>query len=437
MKSFYIDNFGCSKNQTDAEEISTFLLGDGWEYSEDFNSASLIIVNSCGFIDAARRESINALIAWRKTFPEKKIMLAGCLAERYPDMLYDELQEADIIFGNANLSLVNEAARLALNKERKLIVPGERVFDPQPRKKIFGFPGTAYLKITEGCSNNCSFCAIPLIRGPIRSRKIKDIVREMEALLADGIFEICLIGQDIASFGVDLAGRSLLAELLKEISSVKGDFWLRLLYIHPDHFPLEILDLIGSDQRILPYFDLPFQHGSEKILNAMNRKGNAKSYLELAGKIRERLQDSVIRTTFLTGFPGESAEDFLLLKDFQRNLAADWLGVFNYSREEDTPAFSMKPRIPARKALARKEELMLAQESISRAALERWPGKRERVLIEEVIEGEKLAIARGRMNAPDVDGSVVVVGGDVKAGQIVNVRIVAVRGLDLEAEFIG
>ncbi|TFG82800.1 MAG: 30S ribosomal protein S12 methylthiotransferase RimO [Spirochaetales bacterium] len=433
MKSFYIDNHGCAKNQVDAEEMATRLARDGWTEATEPGGAELVIVNSCGFIADAKKESLDAVMAIRNSYPDKRILLAGCLAQRYADALGAELAEADGIFGNGDLSLVTSAALAALEGRRQTLAPALQPFAPERRDRFSGFPRMAYLKIAEGCSNRCAFCAIPLIRGGISSRDPDDVAAEFAELVSIGMYEICIIGQDLGSYGQDRAGRPLLPELLDKISSISGDFRARMLYIHPDRFPRDILRACAKDPRILPYFDIPFQHASTPILKAMNRSGNADAYLGLLADIRGALPDATLRSTFLVGFPGETEEDFSELRRFQEAARLDWLGAFAYSREEDTPAYAMKNRVAKPLAQRRKKEIEEAQRSITEAALSRWVGTDQIALVEERIEGEDLAIARAAMNAPEVDGSVVIVGGDVAPGDVVPVRISAVRGVDLEA----
>jgi ribosomal protein S12 methylthiotransferase len=433
MKTFFIDNHGCAKNQVDAEEMAARLGREGWTEATLAEAAELIIVNSCGFIEDAKKESLDAVLAIRASYPDKRILLAGCLAQRYADALGAELAEADGVFGNGDLSLVGQAALAALEGRRQAISPAIRPYAPERRERLRGFPGMAYLKIAEGCSNRCSFCAIPLIRGGISSRDPADVASEFESLARSGVYELCIIGQDLGSYGIDRAGVSLLPELLARISAIPGEFRARMLYIHPDRFPMAILDACAKDPRIVPYFDLPFQHAAPAVLKAMNRQGDAESYLRLLSDIRGRLPDAVIRSTFLVGFPGESDEDFALLRKFQDEARLDWLGAFAYSREEDTPAYALKGRVPKKLALARKTAVEDAQRPITEAALSRWVGRTLRVLVEERIEGEDLAIARGPMNAPEVDGAIVVVGGNLRAGQLADVVVSAVRGVDLEA----
>ncbi len=437
MKSFYVDNHGCAKNQVDAEEIVARLLAAGWRHERSPAAADLVIVNTCGFIDDAKKESIDAVIAMKSSYPDKKILVAGCLSQRYAEALGADMAEADGVFGNGDLSLVAAVADGVLAGSRPTSVPPRVPYSPARRAGLLGFPRTAYLKIAEGCDNMCTFCAIPLIRGGVSSRDPDDVAREFSELVAGGAWEVCLIGQDLGSYGLDRAGKALLPELLSAISSVSGDWRLRMLYIHPDRFPAAVLDACTRDSRILPYFDLPVQHASARILRSMNRSGDAGRYLDLFSGIRSAVPDAVIRSTFLVGFPGEDDDDFKALRAFQDAAGLEWLGAFAYSREEGTPAASMKGRVARRLAAVRKREVEEAQRPITEAALARFVGTAQTVLVEERIEGEELAIARGYMNAPEVDGAVVVVVGEPKPGDVLQVRVSAVRGVDLEAVSLG
>jgi len=411
----------------------------GWTAAPDAADADLIIVNSCGFIESAKQESINAVLGWRKLYPGKKILLAGCLAQRYAQELAQSLPEADGFFGTDDIEKITEAAqkaaRFTSGTENK-IMPEFSTFS----RPLLSLPGSAYVKISEGCDNCCTFCAIPLIRGPLRCRTVPDIVDECKGLLARGIKELCIIGQDIGSYRSDDAG---LPELLNAIAELSGNFWVRLLYIHPDHFPLPILDTIERDRRFLPYFDIPFQHAALGILSAMNRHGAAETYISLVETIRRRLPAAVIRTTFLAGFPGETDADFEALLDFQQKIRPDWLGCFSYSREEGTPAYTMKGRVPKKIAARRKREIEERQIPITEKNMDRFAGRNFDVLLEEQfsdstedIESENLWLGRLYCHAPEVDGAAVVVGAaggaELKAGDLLPCRVIARRGFDLE-----
>jgi ribosomal protein S12 methylthiotransferase len=444
---YYLDAFGCVKNQVDAEVMMNELNSSGWTQAINAEDADLIIVNSCGFIESAKRESIEAVIAWKQHFPNKKVLLAGCLSQRYADGLLNDLAEADILLGNADLSKILEAADSAIEGKHISIKPeidvtGKVDFvTSDGSRPLLSLPGSAYVKITEGCNNCCSFCAIPIIRGPLRSRSIESVVTECKTLLARGIKELCLIGQDLGSYGIDGAagafsvGDCRLPELLKALSNRDGQFWVRMLYIHPDHFPLEVLDICKNDPRILPYFDIPFQHGSVKIIQAMNRKGTPEIYLRLIDTIRKTLPDAVIRSTFLVGFPGETEDDFNALLDFQEKAQLDWLGVFTYSREDDTDAYNMKPRVSKVIAAKRKSIIEEKQIPITEQRMERFKGKTLDILVEEKIVNEDgLYLGRAASEAPEVDGAVVLNSDtELECGSFIKAVVYARSGFDLNA----
>ena len=464
--TYFLDPFGCVKNQVDAENMMAFLNREGWAAAENAETSDLIIINSCGFIESAKRESINAVLGWKKLYPNKKILLAGCLAQRYSKELERDLPEADGIFGTEDLSGITCAvknligitadntsgngAQDRLTAEIKARHETNSIADTGKRP-LLSLPGSAYVKISEGCNNRCSFCAIPLIRGGLASRPLRDVTEECKELLGRGIKELCLIGQDTGSYGRDWreAGGSspAITILLETLSRLKGNFWIRLLYIHPDNFPVSILDIMENDKRILPYFDIPFQHASDKILKAMRRRGNAASYLELIETVRQRLPDAVIRSTFMTGFPGETEEDFRALMDFQTKACLDWLGCFSYSREEDTESYTMKGRVSKKTSSERKQLIEERQVAITEKQMERFIGRTFDVLVEEKFDPlspsagdepqEEPALYLGRLpgQAPEVDGAAVISSlQPLKLGVIVPCRVIARAGFDLEVQ---
>ena len=465
-KTFFIDLHGCSKNQVDAEIINGIMLSLGWTRVEEARLADLIIINSCGFIEDAKRESINSIIEFKTSFPNAKIILAGCLAERYPKEFSENMEELDGVFGNGDLSKLpdliaflypqdnvfkqNSVNYKRISLKKPLIKPEQIGISCGKRPEFFNFKASAYIKITEGCNNCCSFCAIPIIRGNLRSREVSEIVSEIKEFIGRGIYEFNLVGQDLGVFGMtDYVEMPLtpLSVLLSEISKLEGNFVIRLLYIHPDHFPLDILPVMAKDERFLPYFDIPFQSGSDSIIKKMNRKGSFEKYLTLVSKIREAFTDTkytfpIIRTTFLVGFPGETEEDFEMTKKLLLELKCLWSGVFAYSKEEDTPSFIMKNHIKERIKKRRVEILQEQQSNITTKLLEVFVGKTFYVLIEELIENEKgLAIGRAWFQAPEVDGAIVVNFNDddvaidgklIEEGALVKVKLTKVLGFDLE-----
>ncbi len=468
MTKFFIDQHGCAKNQVDGELIIARLLSLGMEQTYDASEANFIIVNSCGFIESAKKESLDAVCAARRDYPGAKILLTGCLAERYANVFNEALPEADGIFGNGNIDKIDETIREMMAGGRPVHTYKQEGVCTGERKVFLAYKGSAFVKITEGCSNHCSFCAIPVIRGELRSRPAESIINEIKDLYSKGIVEFNLIGQDLAAYGTGAGdnvfgtgrlplpelkdGRNIgtseesgLARLLKMISEIKGNFIVRTLYIHPDHFNRDILPVMQKDSRLLAYFDIPFQSGSEEIIHKMNRKGSPEEYLRLASDIRAALPQAVIRTTFLTGFPGEKDENACETVEFLKKLESDWSGCFPYSREEDTPAYSYKGRIPAKTAAARADELCAVQKEITKNHLAARVGNEYDVLIEEIVEGDEgIAIGRAWFQAPDVDGSVVVryekeVGSEkdfVKTGRFVRVKIVGSSDVDLDGIFV-
>lgn len=486
--TFFIDQHGCAKNQVDGELICTRLNECGYEQIFDAEKADIIIINSCGFIESAKKESLDAVYEARKQNPAAKILLAGCLAERYANIFADELPEADAIFGNGDVLRIDEIVGKMMAKKKRSVseshsAKGGRAAGESHsamrlpvlkseqkgvcsgnRTNFLSYRGAAFVKVTEGCNNCCTFCAIPIIRGSLRSRRESEIVAEIEKLVSQGFYEINLIGQDLAAYGTgenDLPEENL-TRLLERISELDGCFRLRLLYIHPDHFNRDILPVIKNDSRIVPYFDIPFQSGSDTIIHAMNRKGNAKEYKRLVDDIRKELPDAAIRTTFLTGFPGESDDDANATREFLCSIESDWSGCFTYSREEDTPAYNMKKRVTQKIAKVRADELQKLQAEITARRLHERIGKEYDVLIEEVVDasnaaseshsangspsddGVMFAIGRAWFQAPEVDGSVVVrfdkddrlACDAVKPGNVVRVFADGVNGVDVDARFL-
>ena len=478
-KKFFLDQHGCAKNQVDGELLITRLEAMGLEKTDVASDADLIIVNSCGFIESAKKESLDSVLNARKSYPHAKILLAGCLAERYADVFKKDLPEADGIFGNGDLSQVDGVVRSLLKGKRPVVKPEQKGVCCGDRNLLLSFKGSAYVKITEGCNNHCTFCAIPLIRGDLRSRAAKEIVDEIKLLVKRGVYEVNLIGQDLAAYGCgkedDVFGNgtnaydevygagaagaekpagkkipSPLAQLLCLISKVKGDFVVRLLYIHPDHFNRDILPIMQKDKRFLPYFDIPFQSGSDAVIHAMNRHGSYKTYVRLVKDIRAALPEAAIRTTFLTGFPGETDDDAKQTEKFLKAIESDWSGCFPYSREDGTPGALLKGRVAKKVAQSRADALSAIQHEITGKRLKTRCKKIYEVLVEEVLENkeqsdEGLAIGRAWFEAPEVDGNVVIRydlddTAAVKAivpGAVVKVKALAATEFDLDGEYCG
>ena len=438
-RTFHIENLGCAKNQVDAEVMIAALERSGWTLAEAPEDAEVLIVNTCGFIDAARRESIDTGFALRARFPERRLFLVGCLTERYAGELAAEMPEIDGFLGNRDPSRIVDLVEGRIPEQGRA---GRGGADPAPgsssptarpaprRGHLLSYPGSAYLKVAEGCANRCSYCAIPLIRGDLASRPRADVVDEARGLLASGARELILIAQDLGSYGLD-RGAAELPALLADLSALPGRFWVRLLYVHPDHFPPDVLPIMRDDPRFLPYLDVPFQHASPSILAAMGRKADPEANLRLVERIRAALPGAVLRSTFLVGFPGETDRDAALLARFQEEAALDWVGVFTYSREEGTRAHELPGRVTRRVADARRAAVEERQVPITWRRLDRHLGEELDVLVEERVEGEELSIGRAYLQAPDVDG-LTVVRAACAPGSLVRIRVDRRNGFDLE-----
>ncbi|UCF98102.1 MAG: 30S ribosomal protein S12 methylthiotransferase RimO [Spirochaetaceae bacterium] len=445
--TFFIESLGCAKNQVDSEFLIASLEAGGLRWVQEAQEAQIIIVNTCGFITSAKDESIQTSLSLKSRYPDKKVIMLGCLVQRYGPELEREMGEIDGFVGLDDLDALWRQIRknrtgTAFGGDPRLGSASEGSGNIQApaagkraRSRFLSFPGSAYVKVAEGCSNHCSYCAIPLIRGELHSRPADEILAEIKELLGRGVVEIILIAQDLASYGQDRGGPGLVA-LVKSIIRFRQRFWLRLLYLHPDHFPQQLLDVAAADRRVLPYFDIPFQHASKRILAEMGRRGSAESYAQLIRDIRKRLPDSAIRSTFLVGFPGENDDDLDALLTFQRDCALDWVGVFAYSREEGTAAYTLSGGVGKRLAEERKRAIEQNQIGISEGRLDRRVGHILDVLIEEHVQGENLYLGRGYLQAPEVDGLVVVKAEMLEPGKIYPVRIERRVGIDLEASLV-
>lgn len=434
-KTFYVENLGCFRNQVDAEYIIASMEASGYTLLQEPDEASAIVVNSCGFIESAKEESINTFFELRQNHPDAKIILAGCLAQRYGKDLGEMLPEADAIFGNRAPELLPKIMPQIEKGEKVSYFPSELTTAPR-REKFLTHEKSVFVKIAEGCIHHCTFCVIPKIRGGLASRPFDDVVAEVNQLLDQGFFEINLIAQDLASFGRD-RGESELIPLLKKLLERPGKFWIRPFYIHPDTFPEELIELCQKDSRLLPYFDLPFQHANQRVLKTMARYGSSEIYLGLINRIRTALPHAVIRSTFLVGFPGESRTDYEELLKFQADAQIDWMGVFTYSREEDTSSFRLQTDAGFEKSKAeankRKVVLERRQSEITAKRLDRWVGQKVEVLVEEAVKETGLYLGRSYIQASEVDGLIVLHGENLKPGDVVLAEIRKRNGVDLEA----
>lgn len=429
--NFFLLTLGCPKNQVDSDLLESFLRGAGWKIKENPGDADLILVNTCSFIVPAVEESIEAILELSSLKKRGTLMVvAGCLVSRYgKDTLGSLLPEVDVFISPDDYQRFPEILAGFLESGRRAAVhlPGRGFSSTLER-------GYVYIKITEGCHRRCSFCAIPRIRGPLTSRPRWEILEEARFFLEQGARELILVGQDTTSYGRERYGKGHLPFLLEELSALEGDFRIRLMYMHPDGVDESLLEAM-EHPRVYPYFDLPLQHLDAGILRAMGRKGDPSSYRGLIERIRERFPEAAVRATFMVGFPGEDARSFQLLYRFAAEMRFDWLGLFGYSQEEGTPAYTLGPGCPRRVKRDRLQELSQLQEEIMRERALQLVGRNMRVLVEgRSDEAPGFWEARSYREAPEIDGVIFIPDGEgLKAGEWCEVSIESAEGIDLIA----
>ena len=423
-----IVSLGCAKNRVDAEMMMFKLRKSGYKVISEPSLADVAIINTCGFIESAKQESIEEILELAQLKKEgriKAIVVTGCLSERYQDQIMTQLYEVDAVIGlGANGDIVDVVTR-CLEGNKVESFPAKNLM-PLGGGRIQSTPfNYAYLKVADGCDNRCTFCAIPLIRGDFRSRKKEELIKEAETLAENGVTELLLIAQDTTRYGEDIYGKLMLPELLKELCKIEKIKWIRILYCYPDRITDELLDVMAQEDKILKYIDLPLQHCSGKILKAMNRSGNEKSLKELIKKIREKLPDVVLRTTLIAGFPGETQEDFEKLSEFVEDIKFERLGCFAYSQEEDTKAAEMENQIDEEEKQKRQEIIMQQQMYIMEKYCEELKNKTVTVVVEDYDKYAQCYVGRSFADSPDVDGKVFFKAGNKKInfGDYVTVRI--------------
>ena len=408
-------SLGCPKNQLDTEVMLHEVAMAGYEITPDETEADVVIINTCGFIESAKKESIENIldIAWlKKNRTLKAIIVTGCLAERYRESILEEMPEVDAVLGVGSIHNIVEAVEAVTVKKKKGSKRKYTSFEDKETVRLGGDrilttpEYTAYLKIAEGCDNRCAYCAIPSIRGKFRSRTIEDIVKEAKDLDALGVRELNIVAQDITRYGLDLYGSYKLAELLRAITDNTSIPWIRLLYCYPDKITDELVAEIRDNDRILKYIDMPIQHISDNMLTAMNRHGDSAMIRGVIKKLRAEIPDIVIRTTFIVGFPGESESDFEELCEFVKESRFEHLGVFPYSREEDTPAYDFDGQIDEQIKQDRADIIMREQLEINTQNNEKMVGKTITVLCEDYDPVASVHFGRGVADAPEIDGKV-------------------------------
>lgn len=438
-------SLGCAKNLVDTEVMLGLLKEAGYEISEELNHADYIIINTCTFIEKAKEQSVNTLLEVASLKGEgscKGLIVAGCLSQQYGEELFREIPEIDALLGTGSWHRILEViAAIDEGKRAHFMEDISNIYDERMPRMHTTPVYSAYVKISEGCNNGCTFCIIPKVRGHYRSRTISSVVEEVKALAARGVKEINLIAQDTTYYGADLnGGTPLLVELLKELVPIEGIEWIRMLYLYPKHFSDELLALMISEPKICNYVDIPLQHINDEILKKMNRKDSREDIEALLKKIRSQKEHVTLRTSIIVGFPGESDDHFEELCQFVKDIKFDNLGVFTYSQEEGTPAGAMADQIPEEVKEERYHQLMAIQAQISEYNNRELEGTVHQALIESIEddgEGHVTAMGRLESQAPDVDGNIYLEGeSDVAVGQIVPVRIVQGFAYDVVGEVI-
>lgn len=417
-------SLGCCKNLVDSEQIMGVLRENGHEIVGDPRQADAIVINTCGFIQPAKEESINTIFEMSQY--ASKLIVTGCLAQRYEETLRSEIPEIDAVIP------IRDYGELAEKLQEVLNDAGNGSFSKSERA-LSGNPWSAYVKISDGCSNRCTYCAIPLIRGNQTSKLLSEVREEIEALAEHGVQEVTLIAQDTTKYGLDNYGRLMLADLIREVDRIEGIPWIRILYMYPDEITEEVLQAMKESSKVLPYFDIPMQHASNRLLKLMNRRGTKEDVLALVSRIREMFPEATLRTTAIVGFPTETEEEFQELLDFVKEVRWDRFGAFTYSREEDTPAWSMSPEVDEQTAQRRLDQLMQVQEQISLESNQKKIGQVVEVLVEEREALTGRYRGRSRADAPDeADGQVIFTSPrEIEPGTFVNVRIDEARPYDV------
>ena len=423
-KSFALISLGCAKNLVNSEQMLYLMSEAGYTLVPEADGADLVIVNTCGFIDAAKSEAIDTILEMaelKKAGRLGGLIVTGCLSERYRDSISEELPEIDTVLGVGSFGSIVEAADAVMEGRRlSLFGDSSAPIDEIPRVVSTG-PGWAYLRIAEGCNNFCAFCAIPFIRGRYRSRRMEDIVEEARDLAAHGVKELIVIAQDITRYGTDLYGKRSLAALCRELAKIDGVEWIRLHYLYPDQFDDELIDELASNDKIVKYLDIPIQHINDGILKAMNRRGTGGEIRALFRTLRERIPGLVLRTSLIAGLPGEGEAEFEELCEFLREARIERVGVFPFSPEEGTPAAKM-PHVDAEEAQRRADIILELQAPIMDEFCAGFVGRTLRVLCEGVDDETGLNAGRSYADSPDIDGQVLF-SGSAAEGEMVNVLI--------------
>jgi ribosomal protein S12 methylthiotransferase len=439
-KTIHFVSLGCPKNRVDSEVMLGVAEKAGYSHVSEPEQANVIVVNTCGFIDAAKQESIDTILSLSqlKGGSCEKLVVSGCLSQRYPEELANDLPEVDHFLGSSDMLKLETVLK---GKAERVLVgnPADWVVSATDPRRISTRGRSAYVKIAEGCNRTCAFCVIPELRGKQRSREPDDVVREVEELAARGVVEVNLVSQDTVSYGRDLDQRSNLAALVKRIADVPGLRWVRLFYLYPEKLDDELVELIATHRKIVKYIDMPLQHAADGMLRRMRRGHGGKRLYDLVERLRTRIPDLVFRTAFIVGHPGETEEEYEELLNFIRFAEFDRVGVFQYSDEPSARAFKLEDKVPAKVAAARAKKLMSVQRKISKKKLKALVGRELEVLVEGPSEDSELVmVGRHAGQAPDIDGVVYLSGGptgvEARPGELRKVRIESATDYDLLGE---
>src|SRR6056297_1402180 len=430
---------GCPKNEVDTDYMMGITFNDNkYEYEENPINADVIVINTCGFIEDAKEESVDTILQAAK-YKEDEIIdaliVTGCLTQRYKNELMDEIEEIDAVLGTGTFDQIKKTIDDVLESKKRFNRIDKPIFDFNQKLERFNTKNHySYVKIAEGCNNNCSYCSIPFIRGPLNSRKMEDIIEEVKILVKNGTKEIILTAQDTTEYGKDLYGERKLVDLLKELVKINKLKWIRLLYSYPEHINDKLIEVIKENDKICNYLDIPVQHSSNRIRKEMRREGTTEELLNVIEKLREEIPDIALRTSLIVGFPGETKDDFDNLKDFIKVVKFDRLGVFQYSQEEGTKAAKMIDQIDKNTKEKRYNKIMEIQQDISYNKNRKYIGKEIEVIIDEKIEDE--FIGRTVYDAPEIDNTVYVRGKNINIGDIIKVKITDAFEYDLMGEKI-
>lgn len=442
MKVVFI-SLGCDKNTVDTQQMAGMLQDSAAQYTftDDEEEADIAVVNTCAFINSAKEESIGQILSLaerRKNGQLKALIVTGCLAQRYQEEIGKDIPEVDAVLGTTaedQLGIVLDGILHGKSAPKVLTADLDKVPAKQSAPVLSLESPVGYLKIAEGCNKCCSYCVIPSLRGHYRSVPMEQVLEDAKTLLAGGVRELILVAQETTLYGVDLYGKKMLPELLRRLCLLGGVRWIRILYCYPEEITKELVEVVRSELRIVPYFDMPIQHASDKILKAMGRRTNRKELEEIIGYIREQIPDVCLRTTLITGFPGETEEDHRELLSFVRRMKFDRLGVFTYSKEEGTPAAAMKNQVHPSTKKRRQKELMLLQQQIAFDAAEKMKDKVLDVIIEGKIADEDVYVGRTYKDIPGVDSNIFVeTKRELMTGDFIKAKVTGADGYDLIGE---